>query len=100
MHEADDVYMGYAGNDELIAALRTLMALAADDNWRDLLSIHVEMLSRSSAADKKTQGDASVGSRHQEVVKTLKSILPRVRNYRLHADLTDMLRDYETRAQA
>jgi hypothetical protein len=97
MSEADDVYMGYAGNDELRVALQTLMELSNGNPWHDRLRHHLDALS-NKPVDVPAQSIrvGQVDSNH-EVVKTLRLILPRVRDDRLHADLAGMLRDFETR---
>jgi Domain of unknown function (DUF6306) len=65
MHEAGDVYMGYAGQDEVTTFLN-------------------ELLEAERA-----------GARITLELRKLREMLPRVRNHRLHADLSAMLRSHE-----
>ena len=88
LRAADDVYMGYAGRDELRAALGRLR-LAAEEPWRAMLSRHLAAL----------QGDAAVTPPEPlaggEVGELLRRLLPRVRDDGLHADLSALLRCYD-----
>jgi hypothetical protein len=88
--EADDVYMGYGGRDELIAALGRLRA-AVDKPWQPMLARHVSAL----------QGDAQAAVAEpeppagDEAPELLRRLLPRVRDDGLHADLSALLQSYE-----
>jgi hypothetical protein len=135
MHEADDVYMGYAGKDELIAFLNELheaeragarvtleSARAADSGpvaelmrtiqrdearWCAMLARHSKALGaepsskvgafygKAMAITDLKERIAFLNRGQGWVVRKLRELLPRVRDNRLHADLTDMLRSHE-----
>lgn len=135
MHQADDVYMGYAGKDEVIAFLNELLeaeragarvtldsARAAgsspigqlmraihrdEERWCAMLLRHLKVFgSEPSSKVGAFYGKAmAIADLHERVaflnrgqgwvVQKLREMLPRVRDDRLHADLTDMLRSHE-----
>lgn len=135
MHQADDVYMGYAGKDEMIAFLNELLeaeragarvtldsARAAgsspigqlmraihrdEERWCAMLLRHLKVFgSEPSSKVGAFYGKAmAIADLHERVaflnrgqgwvVRKLREMLPRVRDDRLHADLTDMLRSHE-----
>ena len=94
MHEADDAYMGYASRPELIAFLRTLLAAeraratAPGQHWCAMLGRYLAALGASDA-------EAAPSRDPGGTFATLRAMLPRVRDDRLHADLRAMLRWYE-----
>jgi hypothetical protein len=140
MRAGDDVYMGYAGKDELVAFLNTLLeaeragarvalesareasagdaptpviadlmhAVQRDEaRWCAMLSAQITAL---GAAPSSVTGDfhgkamaitdmkariAFLNRGQAWVVRKLREMLPRVRDDRLHADLTAMLKAHE-----
>ena len=89
MSEADDVYMGYAGRDELLASLGQLLTAGEiGDAQRAVLAGHVRALG----------GTPITGAgRHEpgRAISVLRALLPRVRDGALHADLTRILQSLE-----
>lgn len=102
MHEADEVFMGYAGRDELVQCLVEALQLAggADrlglslpsdrERLRNRLLAHLQRLTDASHAPR----DTPVTDR-SAIRQRLRQWLPRVRDDALHADLTEWLRGYE-----
>lgn len=74
MHEVSDIYMGYAGMEEEVEFLSELL------------------VAERAGARVPLQSARSAGS--TDLAALLRS-MPRIRNDRLHADLTDMLRSHE-----
>ena len=88
IREADDVYMGYAGRDELVEALSRLLMTVSDEPWRPVLARHLAVLQGDAPADvAPLAGD--------EAPELLRRLLPRVRDDALHADLSALLGCYE-----
>ncbi len=135
MHEADDAYMGYADEEELIAFLNALVeaeragarvtrdtALEAgtgpvaelmrtierdEARWCAMLFGHVKALGETPSSTVgafygKAMAIPGLGDRivflnrgQGWVVRKLREMLPRVRDDRLHADLSAMLTSHE-----
>jgi hypothetical protein len=105
MREADEVYLGYASEDELNPLLKRLFeaqsvaaeargADASEAQWRELLRTHLR--ARGLASDSPAAG-AAVDSR-AALAERLRPLLPRVRDDALHADLAGLLRHLERTA--
>ena len=131
--EADDNYMGYAGRDELIAALNMLLEaeragalvaratriagnidvaelmkkVGADEaRWCAMLSVQIKRLTgapsrKRGAFYEKAMGIADVQERlvflnrgQAWVVRTLNTLMPRVRDEALHRALREMLQSH------
>lgn len=131
--EADDSYMGYAGRDELIAALNMLLEaeragalvarvtrsagnigvaelmkkVGADEaRWCAMLSVQIKRLAgvpsrKRGAFYEKAMGIADVQERlaflnrgQAGVVRTLNTLMPRVRDEALHRALREMLQSH------
>lgn len=89
MAEAGAIYMGYAGRDELLAALNELLSVSeAGSADRATLLGHIRALGGAPRTG------ASRGEPGQ-IVPTLRALLPRVRDAALHADLARILRTSE-----
>jgi hypothetical protein len=135
MHEADDIYIGYASKDELITFLNELLeaeragarvalegarsagsgpisdlmrAIQRDEaRWRGMLLGHIKALGAAPSPQigafyGKAMAIADLAERitllnrgQGWAVQKLREMLPRVRNDRLHADLSEMLRSHE-----
>ena len=101
MREADDVYMGYAGRDELAEALgRLLAATAADGPWRAMLAGHLAALTGGAPSTDDAKPALLIGDGTAQPARLLRELLPRVRDDRLHADLSAMLRRYDEGSEA
>lgn len=135
MKEADDVYMGYAGLDEILNFLGELLEAERagahvchesvehakidwmidllgrikrdEGRWCVMLSGHMKRLGavptdRVGAFRDKAMAIADLGERlvflnrgQDWVARKLRRMLPRVRDDRLHRDLSDMLQAHE-----
>jgi hypothetical protein len=100
MAEVDDVYMGFAGRAELHESLTKLLTLqrhlaAADGDevrWCARLSECVARLGAAIAERVDDRPDARA-----RLIADLRLLLPRVRDDRLHADLSTLLNWHEAR---
>ncbi len=85
--QAGDVYLGYAARDELVAALARLLVTVAEP-WRPMLAAHLTALHGAAPAEVAPL----IGG---EPADLLRGLLPRVRDDRLHADLSALLKSYK-----
>jgi hemoglobin len=94
MREADAAYMGYADKEELAAFLKELLEAEqrGEARWCAMLSRHIDALGATPSP--KAVVITDVGGQAWAVRK-LREILPRVRDDRLYADLTEMLHSHE-----
>lgn len=134
MHQADDLYMGYAGTEELVSLLNELLAAqpalsqpAPDPGpqpggtplansppslnhtrWREILIGHLKTLGQNPPAKFNAADAASAASEdpkqrawmQQQAARHVLQVLPRVRDVRLHDDLSDLLRSSRINARA
>ncbi len=74
IREADDAYMGFADGEELQAFLAAL--IATEPAWRPVLTSHLAAPVAAAPIERTT------------LAHVIGTMLPRVRDDRLHADLT------------
>ncbi|MEN2980920.1 hypothetical protein P7L78_09715 [Tistrella bauzanensis] len=91
MREADDVYMGYAPRDEIVAALNDLLSAVGPDIGRDDDAWAARTLRRHIVALGGAPSAAATGAGRHMLHRRLTALLPRIRDDRLHADLTLIL---------
>lgn len=94
--QADDIYMGFAGRDALIAALGELSRLTGGlvDSWLDgkswLTMLQAEIARLGGHETAETDAGAVPADGAAFLHDRLGGLLPRVRDDRLHGRLRDM----------